>query len=272
MKYNKTYVIAVGLGALLSACGNSVTAISAPSTSVVASTSNSNPTPNTGAGATVPGAFGTIASVSVTTLEVQNPTTGQTTVTYSSTTILTKTVSASASALVAGVCITAVGTPTTPSSTSGSFFGRPVTATSVTLSQPTNGKCSLGNGVGGFGGRRSHGGASGAARFRGGANFAVASGVVSSVANGVAQVTATNRSTESTVVIPVTLTSTTTYLERTAASASDLVVGQCARAVGAMNSIGAVAATRIAISAPTANGCLPAGRFGFGAPQGGSLG
>ncbi len=284
MKHVKTSAVVVGAGVILAACGSTATAISSPSTSVASATSSSaaNATGRLGNRAAIPGTSGTIASVTGTTLEVQNPTTGQTTVTYSSSTVLTKTIASTASAVIAGVCVNALGTPTaTGSSTSTSFFGRPVTATTVTVSQPVNGSCTSAAGAGGFGGRRFPGGAGGGvpangatgpARFPGAAKFATASGIVTSVANGVAEVSATNRASGSTVSIPVTLTSATTYLQNTTATATDLVVGQCARAVGTMNSIGAVAATRISISAPTANGCTTRGRFGFGATSGGTLG
>ncbi len=278
MKLNRKIAALVGVSVILGACGNSATAISAPSTSVVSNNIGSTSTTvANGARGALPGATGTIAQVNGSTLEVQNPNTGQTTVTFTSSTVLTKTIPASASALVAGVCINAVGTPTSPSSssTSTSLFGRPVTATTVTISQSVSGSCAVAGGGGFGGGRRFSAGGSGATRgsgFPGGANFATASGVVASVSNGLAQVTATNRSTGSTVTIPVTLTPTTTFLENTTATQADLVVGECARAIGPMNSIGAVAATRIAISTPTANGCLTGRRFGFGAPQGGNLG
>lgn len=281
MKYIKTSAVAVGAGVMLAACGTTATAISSPSTSVASATASSaaNATGGLGKRAAAPGTSGTIASVTGTTLEVQNPTTGQTTVTYSSSTVLTKTVASTVSALVTGVCVNALGTPTaTGSSTSTSFFGRPVTASTVTVSQPVNGSCTA---AAGFGGRRFPGraggggpanGATGRSRFPGAANFATASGRVTAVANGVAEVSATNRATGSAVSIPLTLTSSTTYLQNTTATATDLVVGQCARAVGTMNSIGAVAATRISISAPTANGCVTTGRFGFGSTPGGTLG
>lgn len=282
MNYRKSILVISSTSFLLAACGNTATAISAPSTSVVASSTNSTATstPAAGARAALPAATGTIAAVSGTTLEVQNPTSGQTTVTFSASTVLTKTISTTASALVAGICVTAVGTPSTASS-STTLFGRPVTATTVTISQPVNGSCNLGAAAGGFGGRRfpggsggttAGGGASGTARFPGIAKFATASGLVTSFANGVAQVSATDRATGATVSIPVTVGASTSYLERTSATAADLVVGECARAVGTMNSIGAIAATRIAISSPNANGCAVTGRFGFGAPQGGTLG
>jgi hypothetical protein len=68
--------------------------------------------------------------------------------------------------------------------------------------------------------------------------------------------------------VVVTLTSTTTFTQRTTAAASDLAVGKCATAVGTADTTGAVTARSITISTPGANGCTT----GFGGFRGGAGG
>ena len=65
----------------------------------------------------------------------------------------------------------------------------------------------------------------------------------------------TDPQTKKTSSVVVTLTSSTTFTERSAASASDLAVGKCANAIGTASSTGAVTARSIVISTPGANGC-----------------
>ena len=66
----------------------------------------------------------------------------------------------------------------------------------------------------------------------------------------------------------VTLTSTTTFTQRTTASSTDLAVGKCATAIGTADSTGAVTARSITISTPGASGCTA----GFGGFRGGAGG
>ncbi|KJF15838.1 hypothetical protein [Acidithrix ferrooxidans] len=287
MKIFKVSAALVLAGSLLAACGSANTALSTPTThvgkaaSVTKSNGTSASTTSSGTRRGLPGTYGTIASVNASLLEVQNPTTGQTTVTLSPSTVLTKTIAATASQVVQGVCISAIGTPTSSSTSSSTLIGRPVSARTVAISQPTNGKCTPAGGFGGLKRASRRGsasatlsnGSSSTKGFPGRANFATASGLVTSISNGIVEVNRVNRKTGATTSIAVTLTSSTTYTQLTTATTSDLVVGQCARAVGTMNSIGAVAATRILISAPAANGCVATGRFGFGGgAPGGNVG
>ena len=91
---------ALGLAAVtVAACGSSS---AASSTSSTASPSNSGTGNGTGSGTGTggtqrPGAFGTIAAINGASLEVQNPNTGQTTVTYTPSTTFDQSVPASAS-------------------------------------------------------------------------------------------------------------------------------------------------------------------------------
>ena len=133
----------------LAACGSSSSASTTSTTKAKAAGGGRG---GFGAGGARPGTSGTIAAITGTSLEVQNPTTGQTTVTYTSATTFDQTVSAAASGVTVGSCISAFGKPTSTSSTSKSAFGGPVTATTVTISQPVSGSCTGGFGGGGFGG------------------------------------------------------------------------------------------------------------------------
>jgi hypothetical protein len=78
-------------------------------------------------------------------------------------------------------------------------------------------------------------------------------------------VSETNPRTKATSSGVVTLTSSTTFTERTTGSSTDLAVGKCATAIGTAGTTGAVTARSIVISTPGANGCTAGfGRFGGG--------
>jgi len=272
------------LAALLAACGSSsastTTTTSGSTTSGSGSGAGSN---GSGSGRQFPGASGTIATVNGTSMEVQNPSSGQTTVNYTPSTTFRQIVSSNASAVTVGSCISAFGKPTSGSSSSTGAFGEPITATTVSVTQPTSGSCNLGGG--GFGGgrfpaggRRPTGGSStnstgtrppGAGRF-GNGQFGAASGSVTVVNGSAVTVNETNPRTKKTSSVVVTLTSTTTFTTTQNSSASALVVGQCARAMGSANMTGAIAAQAITVSAPGPNGCTTG--FGFRGGAGGGPG
>ncbi|MCM3924229.1 hypothetical protein ND748_21480, partial [Frankia sp. AiPs1] len=100
-----------------------------------------------------PGTSGTIAAVTATNVEVQNPASGQVTVTWTPSTTFVKTTTAGATAVAVGDCVTVTG------GSPGSTF----TAQTVTVSQPVSGGCAVGfgrafGGAGGFpGGTRPSG-------------------------------------------------------------------------------------------------------------------
>jgi len=144
---------AVGAVAVtLAACGSSSSA-STTSTTAAAGKGAAGAGAGTGTGGTTrrfPGTSGTIAAINGTSLEVQSPS-SQTTVNYTSTTTFQQTVSATAADVTVGSCISAFGAPSSGASSSTTrAFGEPVTATTVTITQPTSGSCTAG-----FGGGRS---------------------------------------------------------------------------------------------------------------------
>jgi hypothetical protein len=262
------------LAALLAACGSSSSASPTSSSSGAATSGSGN-----GAPRQFPGASGTIAAVNGTSMEVQNPSTGQTTVSYTSGTTFRQIVSSDASSVTVGSCISAFGKPTSGSSSSSGVFGEPITASTVSVTQSVSGSCTAG-----FGARFGGGGAPpsgsrttfgtgtrppGANRPRNG-QFGGANGQVTAVNVSAVTVQETNPRTNKSSSVVVTLTSTTTYTTSQSASPSALVVGQCARAVGGASSSGAITARSITVSSPGANGCT-GGFGGFrGGPGGGA--
>jgi len=276
---------AVGAAGLaFAACGGSSgasTATSAPA-SPSGSPSGSSTTPST-----LPGASGTIAAVSASSLEVQNTESGQTTVNYTSSTVIRQITTTSASAVTVGSCISAFGKPTSTAKTS-SPLGEPITATTVSVSQPVSGACERG----GFGGRAGGfgGGAGGTApggtrpsggtfrppsgRTFGNGSFGAASGQVTAVAGSVVTVAETNPQTKTPTSVTVTLTSTTTFTTTQTGTAAAIVVGQCARATGTADSTGAITAQDLTVSAPTNGSCTSGFGFrgGFGGGAGGGAG
>ncbi len=269
-------------GLAFAACGGSSGASTATSAPASPSDSGSSTTPST-----LPGASGTIAAVNGSSLEVQNAQSGQTTVNYTSTTTIRQISSTSASAVTVGSCVSAFGKPTSSAKTS-SPFGEPITATTVSISQPVSGACERG----GFGGRPGgFGGASGgtapggtrpsggsfrppSGRTFGNGSFGAASGQVTAVSGSQVTVDETNPQTKTSSSVTVTLTSSTTFTTTQTGTAAAIVVGQCARATGAADSTGAITAQELTISAPTNGSCTTGfgfrGGFGGGAAGPGS--
>jgi Domain of unknown function (DUF5666) len=260
------------------ACGSGSPAASAPPASN-SPAANASPSPTTQA--TFPGVIGTAAAVSGSSMQVQNPTSGEVTVTFTSTTPIIETVAATAKDITVGSCVTVLGQPSTSGSASG-----PVTATTVTISAPVKGSCTGAGGFGGFGG---FGGRSGFPRgtfsprpgesfsprprpsgsrgaFGGFGGFGGANGKVTSMsASGFVVQSRSFRSGASSpattdVNVAVITNATTKYLKTVTAHPSALKVGQCITAIGSANSIGAIAARSIRVSQPGPNGCTT----GFG--------
>jgi hypothetical protein len=262
----------IGIVALVTTGCGSAGSTAAP---VVAS-SSATPAPSSSQAA-FPGVTGTAAAVSGSSMEVQNPTSGQVTVTFTSATAITDEVTTASSDVTAGSCVTVIGQPSGSGSASTS-----VTAATVAISTPVNGSCTSAGGLGGggFGGgarpsfspnpsfsaRPRPSGSRGA--FGGG--FGGANGKVTAVSASGFVVQGRNRAAGGATSITVTTTASTKYLKVVTAHSSALKVGECITAVGSTNSIGAVAARTIRISQPGPNGCVTGfgGRGGFGSGSG----
>ena len=137
-----------GLGIVVlgvAACGGAGTTATPAATVASPAAPGSSPTP-TATQAAFPGVVGTAAAVSGSSLEVQNPTSGQVTVTFTATTPITDTVTVTSKDVTVGSCVTVVGKPSATGAATKS-----VTATSVTISAPVKGNCTGAGGFGGFG-------------------------------------------------------------------------------------------------------------------------
>ena len=172
----------------LIACGTSGSTASPAPTDPAAATSAAGPSGSAGANGAAgrgggqafrPAAQGLIAEVDSGSMQVQSES-AQTTVDWTSSTTFTQTKTAALSAVKTGLCIEAMAAPPTTGSgtgtgSSGTGSAAPekvtaLTAASVQLSQPVDGKCSVAAGfpAGGFGGER--GGQNGAAGNPGAGN------------------------------------------------------------------------------------------------------
>jgi hypothetical protein len=104
-----------------------------------------------------------VAALSASSMEVQNPTSGQTTVSWTSTTTFSESVSETVSSVSVGDCLTATGTASKKSKTT-------ISARSITLSIPnSSGTCGTSGGAGNFRAGNGFGGPpAGGFQFRGG--------------------------------------------------------------------------------------------------------
>jgi hypothetical protein len=274
-----------GLGIVVltvAACGGGGATATVAGTAAATPAAQSSSSAPTGTQAAFPGVVGTAAAVSGSSLEVQNPTSGQVTVTFTATTPITETVTVTSKDVTIGSCVTVVGQPSAAGAgTDGGAAARSVTATSVTISAPVKGNCAGAGGFGGFGGfGRGGGGSSPRPSFSprprptgsrgafGNGGFSGANGKVTSVSASGFVVQGRNRAAGSDTSITVITNAASKYLKTVTAKPSALKVGQCITAVGTANSIGAIAARSIRISQPGPNGCVSgfAGRGGFGRP------
>jgi hypothetical protein len=134
-------------------------AAAAANTPAPASSGSSSPSPSGSRAARGirPAAQGTIAAVAATSMEVQNPQSGQVTVTFGSKTAFTETKTTTKASVVAGTCVAAMAARSASSGSAAPSTPAPsasppprvtsFTAATVVIAQPVNGTCS-----GGFGG------------------------------------------------------------------------------------------------------------------------
>jgi hypothetical protein len=274
---------AAALTMTLAACsGSSSGGSGTPSPAVASPAGGGSAAGETGGAG--PAAFGTIAAVSGNSVEVQNPTTGQTTVDFSAQTKITQQQTVTLAAVKPGLCVTATSAMPSATSSAAPSTGAPdqprtITATTVLITSPANGSC---GGFAGFGNGQRPSGAprpsqapSSGARTGGRGLADVVSGEVKSVSGTAITVLSTRRAfgasssaTPTVATDTVDVSSATTYSQTVSATGAALVVGKCATAQGSPNSTGVVAATRIAVSTPGPQGCSAGGRFGFGGGRG----
>jgi hypothetical protein len=283
-------VLAAGLllaGAGLAGCAGAK-AGSGPSAAAQTSSAGSQ-RQGQGFGAGGPAASGLLAEIDGHVLQVQNQSTGQLSVSYSTGTTFSQTKQVTAAALKVGDCVTAVGqrsqsagSPAASSSGSAapgsSEAGRPTDfpAMSVQISVPVNGSCGFAGGFGG--GVRPSGFPSGrpsnfpsgrpsnfpsgrpsnfpSGRAGGGFGFGgFTTGTVSALVADSMTVHTTARGQQASGTTTVLLTAGTSYTETLPATAAALRVGECLTATGKADNTGAVAATRIELSPAGPAGC-----------------
>jgi hypothetical protein len=239
------------------------------------------------------GAFGSVAALSATSMEVQNPNSGQTTVSWTSTTQFSKTVTEAVSAITVGDCVTATGTASKKSKTT-------VAARNISVSMPNSSGACVGTSTNGPGGSNigiRAGGPAGAFRFRGGsgggppeggeglpkgapsgnfgrqlANLSIATGKVTavsastltisgiSVSPGSFQRTSQSKSkktlsTPKVQTLKVTTSSSTPVSATQTAASTDLAVGDCVNAFGPAATNGSVTASTVRITLPVGGSC-----------------
>lgn len=277
--------LAVALAALLAACGGGST--SSPATKTSSGTAATGAGAGTAGGTApgsrrgFPGVVGSVAAITGSSMEVQNPSSGQTTVSWTASTTFAQTVTLAASSVAAGDCATVVGT---------SSGGR-ITARTVAVSTAqASGTCAprFGAGDRGFGGVRQGGrsngtGPNGAATRRGfpaggGARFSgtFASGkVVSSSATSLVLLGTSFSggrppgsappTTAAPSDITVTVEPSTVFTEVRPTTPASLAVGDCVVANGPAASTGAVSAHSVRITSTGGQSCTAGfGRFGGG--------
>jgi len=263
------------LAVLLAGCGggSAKTASTTPTTAASSANGTSR--------AAFQGASGTIAAISASSMEVQNPSSGQTTVSWTASTVFSEVTKVTSAALTPGKCATITGTSS----------GSTITARSVVVTNPSSsGSCPQGFGArrrravpAGGTTRRSFPARTATGRFAGGS---VASGKVVSVSgttlvvDGVSftfgSAGAASSGTPPTSVAPreidVTLSASTAYTETLPAAASNLAVGDCVVASGPADTTGAVTARSVRITSTGGQSCTAGGFGGFFGRAGGSGG
>jgi len=254
---------------LLAACGG--TPAKASSQPQPAGNSAAGTGPGGGGNGQFPGATGTLAQITGTTLQVQNPSSGQVAVNYTGSTAFTQTKTVTVAALKVGDCVTVTGQASASSSPTVSPSSRPTSfpAATVAISAPVSGSCTAAGGRFGGGARPSgfpsgrpsnfpSGRPSGAGGRGFGGDFAT--GSVTAVTSSQLTVAVPARGQQAAGTDTVTLGPSTSYTETVAATPAALKVGECVFATGRADSTGAIAATRIQLSAAGPNGCT----IGFG--------
>jgi hypothetical protein len=258
-----------------------IVGVSLAATVAMATSAEAATPPTGGAG---PGASGSVAAISGSSMEVQSQASGQVSVGWTAATTFSQTVAVAANSVAVGDCVAITG-----SNSKGT-----ITAKAVSVSQPTNGKCTTMTGFGGArgavgtapsgarptgegappGGTSGHSpsGASGKrpTGFAGGGNFGFATGqvtavtanelVISGSSSATAQTKSKQKTTSKATTVKVKVAASTTYSEDQSATASNLAVGDCVTASGTSSSTGAVTASMVRITSTGGNTCTT----GFG--------
>ena len=279
LRLGTTGVAVLASVALLAACSSA-----ASTTAATPTTGSSSPSTSGGSSPVSrrgPEAFGLAAAISGRTVQVQDPATGQVAVTYTPTTTFTASRKVPLSAIKPGDCITAISavSTSTEATPAPAATRTALTAATIAITSTTSATCTLGGAGGGPGSAPGGTGQSGrpAGAPRSGSTFspgstprafaAATSGKVVTVSGSTIRLTSTRSGQATTVTVTTSPATTATEVVRSTAKA--LKVGECVSANGTANSIGAVTATRIALSTPGPNGCTSGFGRRFGSSTGG---
>jgi hypothetical protein len=214
---------------------------------------SSGPSSSGGPGQRGPVASGTVAAIDGSTMQVQNPQSGQVAVTWTSSTKFRHQVATTLSAVKTGQCVTAVA----PSGTSESATS--FTATSLSIMPSTKGSCGA---VRGPGQRPSGAPTKLPSGFP--SNFpsgqrpkvgAIAAGQVTSVSGSTVVIAARQFGSDGTTNKTVTVASSTKITTEASTTSSSVKVGKCVTAQGKADSSGTVAATSVRIADPVNGQC-----------------
>ena len=248
MKHLQTAVVAAAILLATTACGSSPEPAAATDQG-----DQLAPQQSTVGDREFPGANGEIAAIDGRTLQVQNPMEGQVAVTYTAKTAITAEVAAEAADLEVGDCVMVTGEGEDD-----------VTATSVRISERTEGSCSP----------------AGSGRFEGGpppgdlqgelpegvptdlpdrAVMMGAFGEVTAVSANGFTVSTQLPGEESATTRQVTTSADTTWTDTVDADAGSLKVGKCVSARGDRDDTGALTATSISVADPVDGECMIGG-------------
>jgi hypothetical protein len=238
-------MVVIGTTFVVAACGSAASAGN-PATA-------SSPSPGA-ANAFRNGASGQLVQINGQTLIVTGPN-GDTTVTYSTSTTITKTSTATLADITVGTCIVATGSK----DASGA-----VTATAVRLAPKTSAGCTASFGPPPGASETPRPSPSPRPTPSGLANRAIVAGEVTA-ASGTSVTVLTTANGSQTITVPSTAAVTRSYSVTTA----DLQTGECLRAIGSKDAAGTVQATSLTItpagpSGTCATGFGGGGRGGFG--------
>ena len=240
-----TLLVVAGAAILAAACGNAASA---------SNSGTASPSPGRGDSAFRNGTAGQLVQINGQTLIITGPN-GDTTVTYSSTTAITRTSTATLADITVGSCVVATGTKDAAGA---------VTATAVRLAPKTGAGCAASFGPGPGAGGSPRPDASPRPTPSGAANRAVVIGEVTA-AGGTSVTVQAAAGGSQTINVPTTAVVTRSFAVTSAA----LQTGECVRATGPKNAAGTVSATSLTItpagpSGTCASGFGGGGRGGFG--------
>lgn len=212
----------------IAACGSSNTSspTTSPSASPATTSTTASSTPPTGEAQV----SGLIASVAGNAIHVTQNENDNTTVEFTPSTKVTEVTTAALTDVTAGSCITV------QPAHEGSSGGQAVTAASVHVSAPVNGKCPQS--------KESAPGSSSTAPSGAPAKRAAIEGAIASVVDNTIEVTSTDASGTSTQTA-VTVNNKTRYMKEAAATSQAITPGKCIAARGTKDSSGTLQATHI---------------------------